>query len=128
MKSLFTILLFVSVITQIIYSQEPTYAGLPDSSHVLVVYNSLDQTSIDVKDYYKNARHIPEDNIVPLNELIDEWFTYGGTSHWIEIVQSGDILKDTTQAWLDRSGTAGATFHSWQYFYERIATPNKAAS
>jgi hypothetical protein len=50
-------------------ARSQTYAGLPDSSHVLVVYNSLDQTSTDVKNYYKLARGIPAENIVGLTNL-----------------------------------------------------------
>lgn len=44
-----------------------TYAGVPDSSHVLVVYNKLDSTSVKVKNYYQTARGIPEINIVGLS-------------------------------------------------------------
>ncbi|MBS4014468.1 MAG: hypothetical protein KGZ97_12060, partial [Bacteroidetes bacterium] len=98
-----------------------TYAGFPDSSHVLVVFNSNSDTSALIANYYQTARGIPAENIVGLQGLTNEWFTYGGTSHRIEIVQSGDILKDTTQAWDDRAPYyAGPSFHAWQYFYERI--------
>ncbi|GAB4294319.1 MAG: hypothetical protein Kow0098_15840 [Ignavibacteriaceae bacterium] len=67
--------------------------------------------------------------MVGLDSLDDEWFTYDSTSHRIEIIQSGDILKDTTQAWEDSpnvtNGNAGATFHVWKYFYDKIAMPIK---
>lgn len=46
--------------------QTPTFADPPGPEHVLVVYNSLDQTSIDIKDYYINARNIPAYNVVYL--------------------------------------------------------------
>ena len=72
MKTLYSLFALIILLTTSIYSQEPTYAGLPDSSQVLVVYNSLSQISIDVKDYYKNARGIPESNIVDLDSLFDD--------------------------------------------------------
>ncbi|MDY0083986.1 MAG: hypothetical protein RBR74_12450 [Ignavibacteriaceae bacterium] len=116
-----------------IIAQTPTFAGLPGPEHVLVVYklpgpnNPADTISRAVKDYYVNARNIPASNIVLGLTLPDEWLTYGGTTHRIEIVQSGDIIKDTTQAWQDSVTNygAGATFHAWQYFYEHIAVPIK---
>jgi hypothetical protein len=129
MKLSSALLIILFLINIPIHSQTPTNAGPPDSSHVLVVWNGNSSISDSVKNYYVNARGIPESNIIRLDNLTDEWFTYDGTSHWIEIVQSGDILKDTTQAWEDSpyvtNGGAGATFHSWQYFYERIADPIK---
>ena len=102
-----------------------THAGLPSAENVLVVYNSLDVTSVNIKNHYVDKRDIPETNILALDGLLDMWLTYGGSSHRIEIVQSNDIIKDTTQAWLDQDGIAGATFHAWQYFYQKIAEPIK---
>lgn len=58
---LFSILIFLCI------NVAEAQPSLPDSSHVLVVYNSLDQTSIDVKNYYKLRRGIPSSNIVHLD-------------------------------------------------------------
>ncbi len=123
MKTLFTILLFVSVITQIIYSQEPTYAGLPDSSHVLVVYNELSTTSIAIKNYYQNARGIPESNIVKLNQLVDDDVYDPETQTWHSIVldQGEEGEKELIK---DEQGSLFPIYrHAWIYFIERIAEP-----
>lgn len=107
-----------------------TNATVPGPENVLVVYkspdpsNPADTISRAVMRYYQQVRGIPAENIVRLDSLIDQWYTYGGTSHRIEIVQSGDILKDTTQAWADRDPSfAGPSFHVWKYFQDRIAKP-----
>jgi len=47
-------------------AEAQTYANVPGPENVLVVYNSLDQTSIDVKEYYITARNIPAVNVVGL--------------------------------------------------------------
>lgn len=129
MKKFLLFILFLLLCNKLTEAQIPTFADPPGPEHVLVVYNGQSDTSGFVKDYYVDARNIPAINVVELNGLTNEWFTYGGTTHWIEIVQSGDILKDTTQAWEDSpsvtNGGAGATFHAWEYFHERIATPIK---
>ncbi len=44
--------------------QAPTFAEPPGPEHVLVVFNSLELTSKDVKDYYLAARNIPAVNVV----------------------------------------------------------------
>ena len=49
-----------------------------------------------------------------------------GKEHIIKIVQSGDIIQDSTQAEID-SAQSGyqASFHAFQYFYNHIAVPIK---
>ena len=96
MKSSITISCFVLVCGCVAYTQTPTYAGLPNSSNVLVVFNSLDQTSIDVKDYYQTARSIPEVNIVPLY-LPDTIITINGITHTVGIAQQTDLILDIDQ-------------------------------
>jgi len=92
---------------------------LPDSSHVLVVYNSLDQTSIAIKNYYQQRRGIPESNIVPLDELEDSiLINYDGEDHLIVLDQQGEIIKD----WNNQNGWC-PTKHAWIYFNERMAIP-----
>ncbi|MCE7855649.1 MAG: hypothetical protein DYG97_03765 [Ignavibacteria bacterium CHB3] len=91
--------------------------NLPDSSHVLVVYNSLDQTSISVMNYYKDARNIPSSNIVALNSLFNEWITDPETqdSHYIELRQQGEAIVDTFNV-----NTWCATKHAWIYFGDTL--------
>ena len=73
-----------------------TYAGVPDSSHVLVVHNELDLTSVKVKNYYQTARSIPEVNIVPLY-LPDTIITINGITHTVGIAQQTDLILDIDQ-------------------------------
>jgi hypothetical protein len=71
-----------------------------------------------VKDYYQLRRGIPESNIVPLDNLPDrEPLTYNGEEHIIKIVQSGDIIQDSTQAEID-SAQSGyqSSFQVWSSF------------
>lgn len=59
--------LFCFVFVCLLCLNEPvgqTYASIPDSSHVLVVFNELDTTSVKVKNYYQLARGIPAENII----------------------------------------------------------------
>jgi hypothetical protein len=116
MKSLITLFCFLLVCACSIYAQTPTYAGLPDSSHVLVVFNTLDQTSIDVKDYYQTARGIPGSNVLGLSRLVDTLVSDGTTEHWIKLEQQGEIIEDT----IHRSDYLESR-HAWIYFNERIA-------
>ncbi len=62
MKHLF-VSIFFFLLCYTVTEAQPTYANIPGPENVLVVYNSLDQTSIDVKDYYKAARNIPAVNV-----------------------------------------------------------------
>ncbi|HSH64807.1 MAG TPA: TIGR03790 family protein, partial [Bacteroidia bacterium] len=52
--------------------------------------------------------------------------TYNNEEHIVKIVQSGDIIQDSTQAEID-SAQSGfqSSFHAWQYFYDHIAVPIK---
>lgn len=120
----FTVLLCLNMTE----AQTPTYAGLPGPENVLVVYNSLDQTSTDVKNYYQLKRGIPENNICPLISLpMREILNYNGEDHVIKIVQSGDIIQDSTQAEIDSANSGyQSSFHAWEYFYDHIAVPIKA--
>lgn len=103
-----------------VHSQEPTYASLPDSSHVLVVYKSLDQASIAVKDYYKLRRVIPQINIVGLEDLINDviYDSVSNTTHSIELTQQGEIIRD-----MNNANSQTPSIHAWIYFNERIAKP-----
>ena len=113
---LFSILFFLCI--NFIEAQIPTYAGLPDSSHVLVVFNSLDQTSIDVKNYYKLRRGIPDINLVELPRLVDTLVSDGETEHLIKLDQQGEIIRD----WNNKD-ILTPTIHAWIYFNKRIAIP-----
>ncbi len=122
MKTLISFLFLFIAINYEIHSQEPTYAGLPDSSHVLVVYNSLSDTSQAIMNYYKLKRGIPSSNIVPLNSLIDDdiYDPVSNTTHNVRIVQQGEIIEDGNN---EDDSVAVPTRHSWIYFNERIAKP-----
>ena len=113
---LFSILFLFSF--NIAEAQTPTFAGIPDANRVLVVYNSLDQTSIDVKDYYQNARGIPESNIVPLLNLKDQDITIDGETHRVKIVQVTDIIQDSVN---NANNAVTPTKHAWKYFLDNIA-------
>ncbi len=126
MRTTFIIVfLFICLIN--IQAQQ-TNANIPGPENVLVVYNTLDQNSIFIKDYYKNARNIPTINILGLSTLADNiWLTdsVSHVSHLIKIVQNGEIIKDIDQTTYDSLTSGGASFHAYQYFYERIASPIK---
>ena len=106
----------------VFYLSAQTNANITGPENVLVVYNSLDQTSIDVKDYYQNARGIPENNIVPLNSLMDHNITVDGSSHNVTLAEGGNIIRDTINHFY---GTWYATRHAWKYFYQYLAAPIK---
>ncbi len=125
MKTLVTFFVLLVAANNTLLSQEPTYAGLPDSSHVLVVYNSRSQNSIDIMNYYKNARGIPESNIVELTELdtlVSITDPLYGTTHTIELQQGlendKEIIRDATILSYNPVNR-----HAWLYFVDRIAAP-----
>lgn len=123
---LLTVLIF-SFCYDLTEAQSPTFAGVPGPENVLVVYNLNSDTSALVANYYKNARGIPQDNILPLDSLPErEPLTYNGEEHIIKIVQSGDIIQDSTQAEIDSAQSDyQSSFHAWFYFYNHIATKIK---
>jgi hypothetical protein len=97
-----------------------TNANVPGPENVLVVYNELDSTSIQVANYYKTARNIPASNIVPLTNLVnaDIFDSESNTTHRIEITQDGEIISDGTIL------SYGPIYrHSWLYFVKKIAKP-----
>ena len=97
-------------------AEAQTYAGLPDSSHVLVVYNELDSTSVQVKNYYQTARSIPASNIVP---LILDTIAYDGA---VKLVQSGEVIRRMGSCSdYDSNGVCDSL--AWYYFEEYIAGP-----
>jgi len=101
-------------------AEAQTYANIPGPENVLVVYDSLNQVSIDIKDYYQNARNIPASNIVGLTDLVnaDIFDSVSNTTHRIEITQDGEIISDSTIL-----SYGPINRHSWLYFIERIAAP-----
>jgi hypothetical protein len=106
-------LLLFSVLFILCFDLAEAQQSLPDSSNVLVVYNLLDQTSIEVKNYYKLKRGIPSTNIFPLDSLFNMWITDPATqdSHYIVLDQQGEIIKDETNQW-----EWCPTKHAWIYF------------
>ena len=71
MKTIFLFFVLFYCAANSIHSQEPTNAGIPDASTVLVVYrlpiDESDTLSQAIMEYYKNARGIPASNLVGLN-------------------------------------------------------------
>jgi uncharacterized protein (TIGR03790 family) len=130
----FITVLFIALLCQkLMEAQTKTYTGLPGPENVLVVYkipnpnDPADTISRAVKDYYKEARSIPDINIFPITSLPPrEILNYNGEDHVIKIVQSGDIIQDSTEAEID-SAQVGyqSSFHAWQYYYNHIALPIK---
>lgn len=106
MKQFYFLVLFFIIIGNQSHCQ--TYAGLPDSSHVLVVYNSNSSISDSVMDYYKTARGIPAENIVALDGLVSKDITIDGSTHRVIIAQEGDIIRDS----INHEGPFGATRHA----------------
>ncbi len=126
MENFWLLIILILLYASFAKAQTPSYAGLPDSSHVLVVYqfpsNPADTISRAVMNYYKNARHIPDENIVPLNNLVNDdiYDPVSNTTHNVRIVQQGEIIEDGNN---EDDSVAVPTRHSWIYFNERIAKP-----
>ena len=119
-------LLLFSILFILYFNLAEAQPTLPDSSHVLVVYNSRSFDSFQIMNYYKNARGIPASNIVALDSLeplvtITDPVTL--VPHQIELQQGEgnekEIIVDTDNYgwWL------GTTKHAWIYFNEKIAIP-----
>lgn len=113
MKTVITFLVLLVLCNCKIYSQDPTYAGIPDANRVLVVYNSNSDTSFMVANYYKNVRNIPTSNIVPLFLPDSVPVTYQGSTHYVGIRQETDIILDLYN---NSIGTWTPTFHAWKYY------------
>lgn len=129
MKQFFTILFLLSLCTYIAEAQQtPTFADPPGPEHVLVVYkvptgptDTLGFISRDsVKNYYQNARQIPESNILGLENLINDdiYDSVSNTTHRIILDQQGEIIRDSINQY-----SSTPSIHAWLYFNERIAKP-----
>jgi hypothetical protein len=125
MKHLILFSFFFILCCSIAEAQTPTYAGIPGPENVLVVYkipndttDTLGVISEQVKNYYVNARNIPNPlNVFGLNlpDSIQITSPYEGTTHWVGIRQSTDIIRD-----LDNQYAHNWTpsFHAFQYYLE----------
>ena len=107
MKHFLLFSLFLFLCSFIAEAQTNTNIAGPE--HVLVVFNANDQTSIDVKDYYSNARNIPSSNIVPLDSLVSKNIIIDGVTHPVIIAQETDIIRDSIN---HQIGTWFATPHA----------------
>ena len=121
MKKFFFFVLFFILCINITEVRSQTYANLAGPENVLIVFNSQDPISEAVKNYYVNARGIPDPlNVVDLAPLpFNTTITYQGVPHNIVVVQYGDRISDISNP------TANPTFHAWKYFLDYIATPIK---
>ncbi|MBE0571139.1 MAG: TIGR03790 family protein, partial [Ignavibacteriaceae bacterium] len=123
MKTLYFFLFILFFLTVQAQAQDPTDAGIPDAYHVLVVYNTNSDTSLMVKDYYVNARGIPDPlNVVglPLPEYED--ITIDEETHRVKIVQVTDMIQDSVN---NANNAEIPTRHAFKYFLDNIATPIK---
>ncbi|MDP3149200.1 MAG: right-handed parallel beta-helix repeat-containing protein [Ignavibacteria bacterium] len=120
MKHFFTISFLFLLCTYSLEAQ--TNANIAGAENVLIVYNSLDQTSIDVKEYYKNARNIPASNVFHLDSLVGKNITVNGSTHKVIIAEGGNIIRDSIN---HLNGTWYASSHAWKYFYQYVAAPIK---
>ncbi|BDQ03787.1 MAG: hypothetical protein HRF52_14460 [Ignavibacterium sp.] len=128
MKQFFTILFLLSLYNHIVEAQQtPTFADPPGPEHVLVVYkeptgltDTLGFVSDSVKEYYKDARQIPESNILGLTNLIDDdiYDPVSNITHRIILDQQGEIIRDSIN-----QNSLTPSIHAWLYFNERIAKP-----
>ncbi len=99
-----------------------TNANIAGPENVLVVFNSSDQTSVDVKNYYQSVRGIPAINICELDALIPHDINVDGTTHQVIIADGGNIIQDV----IGNSGNSWfVTQHAWKYFYQYVALPIK---
>jgi len=120
MKILTTFFFLFVLFNNKILTQEPTNAGIPDASRVLVVYNSNSMVSDSVMQYYIAARGIPyPQNVVGL-PLTRQDITINGVTHPVIIAQETDIIRDSINHELN---TGTPTFHAWKYYLDYIATP-----
>lgn len=120
MKHLLSFFLFLFLCFNIAEAQ--TNANAPGPENVLVVYNTNSDTSILVKNYYRDARGIPESNICPLTSLVDHDITVDGVTHSVIIAEDENIVRDLVQ---HNTGNWYATSHAWKYFYQYMAEPIK---
>jgi len=110
MKTVITFLVLLVLCNCKIYSQDPTYAGIPDANRVLVVYNSNSDTSFMVANYYKNARDIPASNILPLQNLV-----FNDTISYL----SGEVYMDAyKEVYISEYNKA-----AWECYVDKIKTP-----
>ena len=103
-------------------AEAQTNANIAGPENVLVVYNSLDQTSFDVMSYYKNVRGIPTSNICLLNSLTSHDINVNGSIHSVTLAEGDNIIRDSYNHSI---GTWYATEHAWKYFYQYVALPIK---
>jgi hypothetical protein len=106
-------------------SNAQTNANIPGPENVLVVYNSSSALSDSIKDYYQNARNIPESNILGL-PLPRKVISVGDWSdpHVVKLGFDDQNIVDSTWAkWDSTHCVDTAKFHAWQYFIEEIANP-----
>ncbi len=97
-------------------TEAQTYANIPGPENVLVVYNSLNQTSIDVKAYYQTARSIPTSNIKGLNIPTS---AYNGA---VQLEQEGEVIRRMGSC-SDYGSNGVCDTLAWYYFEEYIAGP-----
>ncbi len=116
--------LLVSFFFFLIYynaTEAQTYANIPGPENVLVVWNSSSSVSDSVKNYYRDARGIPESNIVGIY-LPDTNITINNETHPVIIAEGGNIIRDSLyHEW----GAWFVTQHAWKYFYQYMAAPIK---
>ena len=91
-------------LTPIVFAATPTYQSAPTASEVLVVYNSSyttdsdtdgTQDSLEIADYYKTKRSIPDANVLGIS---------APTTEEITRTQYNDQIKAALESYLTSSG------------------------
>lgn len=71
-------------------TEAQNYTNISGPENVLVVYNDLDNISLSVANYYKDARNIPEENLLALNLPT----TFIIENHTIRLIDHNEVIKD----------------------------------
>ncbi|MFC2094368.1 TIGR03790 family protein [Bacteroidota bacterium] len=106
---------------------EKTYANIATAENVLVVYrlprdeptNPDDSISAWVKNYYKAARNIPDENIVGL--VLPHWKWYENQNELVKLLAYNDELIHLN-TW-QNSPPPNSKDYAWQYVQEYIMDP-----
>ncbi len=106
---------------------DPTYANIATAENVLVVYREVrndpsdpdDSISVWIKDYYKTARNIPDENIVGL--VLPPWKFYENQTELVILLADNDELIHLN-TW-GNSPPPDSKDYAWRYVQEYIMDP-----
>lgn len=110
-----------------ILAQDPTYANLPLTSEILVVYNANVENSEFVASYYQAARNIPSINLCPITDL-PTYVDYGqdGGAYLVNWDNNGNnYLAEDGEVILSWAPTGSNWKAHWLYYKDYIEDPIK---